>query len=422
MIAEELESAAAEDIIESLRAGIPPQRFTSTYASGNERFLGNVRARHLESHSPRGKIRFVSGSWGAGKTHFLRLLREAAFDAHYLVSTIELSADATPFNKFERVFFEIVRNITSPEMYRDGDVGRAEPFGEVLRRTLLKGSASSTSAAHEQVQGAKEWLMRASELDIDFRRMIAAYWDSFLPEGGDPVSLEERRGKILQWFAGEGTIGTYRKEFGVQKLVNRTDARLMLQSLSRFAILAGYSGLLILLDEAEMTHSVLRKSSLKQAHNNLLHLINSIEESEGLFLVYAATPDFFVDDKYGVTIYGALSTRIGRPENRPPRALDRVWNLDALGTSAEEYVAAAEKIRSIYLRAFPEYEDEVVSKEQLADHVRQLVQDHPEYSHVSTWRVVVTGTIGVLDASAEGEEILPPDKMYDSIMERMRDL
>ena len=120
--------------------------------------------------------------------------------------------------------------------------------------------------------------------------MIVHYSETFLPEGGDPAALEERRGEIMQWFAGEGTIGTYRREYGVQKLVNRTNARLMLQSLSRFAVHAGHRGLVILLDEAEMTHSILRKSSLKQAHNNLLHLINSIEESEGLFLVYAATP------------------------------------------------------------------------------------------------------------------------------------
>jgi hypothetical protein len=419
----ELDSVTAFDIIESLRDGIPPQRFVSSYASGNEEFLASVRKRHLETVSTRGRIRFISGSWGAGKTHFLRLLREEAFSAGYLVSTVELSADATPFNKFEQVFFEIVRRITSPEMHREGDLTRAAPFGEVLRRHLFGATnGAGDVVSHDRFQEMREQLMRAGDIDVDFRRMIVHYWETFLPEGADPAALEERRGQIMQWFAGEGTISLYRREYGVQKLVSRANARLMLQSLSRFAIDAGHRGLLILLDEAEMTHSILRKASLKQAHNNLLHLINSIEESEGLFLVYAATPDFFVDDRYGVIIYGALSQRIGRPEDRAPRALDRVWNLDALETSPDDFLSAASKIRDIYLTALPDVADDLISGEALRDQVSKLVAHHPEFSHVSTWRVVVTGTVEALDTSAEGEPLKPPDQTYEDIMLRLRDL
>jgi hypothetical protein len=422
MSAAELDSVIALDIIESLRHGIPPQRFVSSYASGNEDFLANVRKRQLETASPRGRIRFISGSWGAGKTHFLRLLREEAFSAGYLVSTVELSADSTPFNKFEQVFFEIVRRITSPEMYSEGDLTRAAPFGEVLRRHLFGAADSGAEVVqHDRFQQMREELMLASDLDVDFRRMVVQYWETFLPEGADPAALAERRGQILQWFSGEGTIGLYRREYGVQKVVSRANARLMLQSLSRFAIDAGHQGLVILLDEAEMTHSILRKASLKQAHNNLLHLINSIEESEGLFLVYAATPDFFVDDRYGVIIYGALSQRIGRPEDRPPRALDRVWNLDALEISPDDFLNAASKIRGIYLSALPEVADDLISDEALREQVTKLVAQHPEFSHVSTWRVVVTGTVEALDSSAEGEPLKPPDQAYDDIMARLRD-
>jgi hypothetical protein len=266
----------------------------------------------------------------------------------------------------------------------------------------------------------REELMRASDLDIDFRRMIVHYWETFLPEGADPAALEERRGQILQWFAGEGTIGLYRREFGVQKVVSRANARSMLQSLSRFAIDAGHQGLVILLDEAEMTHSILRRSSLRQAHNNLLHLINSIEESEGLFLVYAATPDFFIDDRYGVTIYGALSQRIGRPEDRPPRALDRVWNLDALQISPHDFLNAASKIRGIYLTALPEVADGLISDDALHEYVTKLVAQHPAFSPVSKWRVVVSGTVGALVSSAEGEPLRPPDQAYEDVMARLR--
>jgi len=63
--------------------------------------------------------------------------------------------------------------------------------------------------------------------------------------------------------------------------------------------LSGYQGLLIEFDEAEMAYSTMRKAALREAHNNLLSLINNIEMIPGLFLIYATTPDFFNDPKHG---------------------------------------------------------------------------------------------------------------------------
>lgn len=418
-----LTQAEAEEVIESLRKGIPPKRYVSKYTSGNEDFLQKVRKLHLEGASTRGKLRFVSGSWGAGKTHFLRLLREEAFDANYLVSTVELNADSTPFNKFEQVFYDIVRNITSPQMYRQGRLDYAAPFGEVLRQALLKNpTASEEAVSHERFQEAKEMLFADDAIDIDFRRVVAQHWETFLPEHGDVATLKNTRERLLQWFAGEGTLGMYRP-LGIQKIVTRANARLMLQSLSRFATHAGYRGLLILFDEAEMTYSTMRKSNLKQAHNNLLHLINSIDESDGLFLIYATTPDFYMDERHGITIYGALAQRIGRPEDRPPRPLDRIWNLDSLKTSVDDHLNAASKIRGIYGIAYPDQLDEMaVTDEELREHISKLVEVHPEFSRVNTWRVVVTGTVEALDAKAQGEELQPPEQHHEDIMAKLRNL
>ena len=163
-----------------------------------------------------------------------------------------------------------------------------------------------------------------------------------------------------------------------------------------------------LLDEAEMSYSVMRKSNLKQAHNNLLHLINSIDESEGLFLIYAATPDFFMDDRYGLSTYGALAQRIGRPEDRPPRAVDRVWNLDAIETSLDHYLTAAGKIRDIFLTASPDVGPKFITETSLRKFVSEIVRAHPEFSHVSTWRVVVTATVEALESSERGEALGSP--------------
>jgi hypothetical protein len=415
----------AQNIIESLRSGIPPIDGVNEYSAGNEAFLEQIQKRHLrKTPGVRGKIRFVSGSWGAGKSHFLAQIRDTAFDSNYLVSSIGLSADETPFNRFEEVFYRIVKEISSPSIYQSGGAALDAPLGEVFRRQLF-GSAPATADAvipRDVYDKACQELMENGEIDVDFRRLVCRYWETFLPEAGDPAMLEDKRGRILQWFSGEGTIGVYRKEFGVQKLVNRSNARLLLRSLGRYAIHAGFTGIVVLLDEAEMSYSVMRKSELKKAHNNLLHLINSIEESPGLFLVYATTPDFYTDERHGIQIYGALAQRIGRPEERPPRALDRVWNLEYAQPGLADYRMAARKIRGLYLTAYPEYEQDILDEVALDTFVGELLEAHPRFSAVGFWRVLVKGVIELFDRQVEGEEVPTAAQLHDDIIDELKEL
>ncbi|MCI0407802.1 MAG: ATP-binding protein [Acidobacteria bacterium] len=417
--------AQAEAIIESLRQGIPPRRGVRLYSVGNEEFLKGVRERHLEGTSARGKIRFVSGSWGAGKTHFLRELLELAFETNYLVSTVELAVDETPFNKFERVFHTMLGKIASPEMFYQGDPDQAAPFGEVVRRTLFRGAgvpeASPGPLPHDGYQRTCERLMGNDTIDIDFRRMVVKHWETYLPEAGEPVTLADRRARVLQWFAGEGTVGSYRKEFGVQKIVSRDNARIMLRSLGRFAAHAGYRGLVILFDEAEMSYSVMRRSDLKRAHNNLLHLINGVDESEGLFLVYATTPDFYTDPKHGIQNYGALAQRIGKPENFPPAALDKVWNLDAVQPTRDHYRAVGHKLRDLYILAYPDAATRIMEPEKIETFVDELVAIHPSLSPVRTWRVLIVGVIRRFDLEFQGQKVPPTEELHENILETLKE-
>jgi P-loop Domain of unknown function (DUF2791) len=419
-----ISQALAEAIIESLRMGKPPNRGIREYSAGNDGFLDQIRLRHLRPEPGlRGKIRFVSGSWGSGKSHFLAQIREMAFESNYLVSSVALSADETPFNRFEEVFYRIVKQISSPEMYASGAPALDAPLGEVFRRQLFANqpARSDPVVSAEIYDTACQELMANAEIDIDFRRLVCRYWETFLPESGDVAFLQDCRGRIMQWFSGEGTIGLYRKEFGVQKLVSRSNARTLLRSLSSYAIHAGFTGIVVLLDEAEMSYSVMRKSAVKTAQNNLLHLINSIEESPGLFLVYATTPDFYSDPHHGIQAYGALAQRIGRPEEHPPRALDRVWNLEHAQPDLADYQAAARKIRKLYITAFPEFEQAISNDRSLDKFVKELLDAHPRFSAVGFWRVLVKGVIDLLEHQAEGRKVPSAADLHDRIIDELKE-
>lgn len=419
-----LDQGYAERIIDSLRLGIPPKNGVREYSAGNEDFLEQIRKRHLRDiPGASGKIRFVSGSWGTGKSHFLAQIREIAFGSNYLVSSVGLSADETPFNRFEEVFYRVVKEISSPEMYATGASELNAPLSEVFRQQIF-GSAPAVPSAvidREIYDKACQELMENGELDIDFRRLVCRYWETFLPEAGDPIMLEDRRAKIMQWFSGEGTIGAYRKEFGVQKLVSRSNARLLLRTLGRYSIHAGFTGIVVLLDEAEMSYSVMRRSELKKAHNNLLHLINSIGESPGLFLIYATTPDFYTDERHGIQIYGALAQRVGRPKEHPPRALDPVWNLEYAQPDLADYQTAARKIRSLFITAYPEDEQMISNAGSLNTFVEELWGTHTRFSAVGFWRVLVSGVIELFGREIEGDEVPPVAELHDEIIEQLKE-
>lgn len=126
----------ATQVVESLRKGIPPQRGVDLYSVGNEKMMEGVKKFHLSGIADRGIIRFISGAWGAGKTHFFRQLREMAFKNGCLVSSVELDVNSAALNKFQSVFAAIIRQIATPSFYAGDTLVEAAPFGTVLRESL----------------------------------------------------------------------------------------------------------------------------------------------------------------------------------------------------------------------------------------------------------------------------------------------
>lgn len=218
-----MQKQIATQIVESLRKGIPPVRGVDKYSVGHEKLIEGIKKYHLNGITERGIIRFISGSWGTGKTHFFRLLREIAFQNECLVSNVQLNADDTALNKFERVFYSIIRSISTPDYFSENTFYENAPFGRVLQESLAylatgKRSVSNIFSYEEYVK-ARELLMLERSIDIDFKKMVQKYWETFLPEAPDIALQEQNRSEILQWFSGEGSLAMYRRRFEVNKIV-----------------------------------------------------------------------------------------------------------------------------------------------------------------------------------------------------------
>ena len=413
-------------IIESLRNGIPPRRGIDKYTVGYKKLIDGIRKYHLSNIQNIGKIRFVSGSWGSGKTHLFRLITDMGFQENCVISNVELKVDEAPLNKFELVFASIIRNIYTATYYYENQFNDINPFGLLLKEALKKLAGLTSdyedSITEEQFSKAVENLMNCKGIDIDFKKIIHHYWKTYLEDKiySNEEAMEKIREEIFQWFVGEGSISHYRKRYEVNKIISRQNSKIMLKSLVEFIKLIGYKGLIILFDEAEQSYSVMRKSALREAHNNLLTLINNIENVPGIFLIYATTPDFYTDQKHGIVLYGALASRIGKPEQKPPSALDNIWNLDATTPKLEDYQEAAKKIRNIYIKAYADAENKILNEEATDRLIENLYSEHSKIAPVRFWRIMVTALIRKFDSQLEGEDY-PDDKLYYDIMEKLRE-
>lgn len=410
----DISSLQAGRILESLRKGIPPLEGTDLYSMGQEKLLTGVRNYHLAHLSERGLIRFLSGSWGSGKTHFLRQLGQEALAADCALALVELNAGETPFNRFDRVFFRILAQIRLPQT----EYGNESRLGRFLQTCLCKLGGDMSALSESGLKQAEATLLHATELDIDFSKMLLAYGTTFLSGSGDSHLKARERAEILQWFQGAGPFTVFRRQYGVSKMIDRQNARAMLESLIHLVRLMGFQGLVILLDEAEQACSLMRKSVLREAHNTLLALLNQIDSLPGIFWVYATTPDFFHDPRYGIVSYGALLGRIGKPEQVVPRALDTLWNLDAIAFSLKDYQQVAWRIAQLHQRAYAN--QSAPQTEEIQRFVETILEMHPALSAIRFWRVLITALVSHLDDQLEGEE-REPAQTYLDIMDRLRE-
>jgi uncharacterized protein YerC len=408
----------ALEVIESLRNGIPPKTHLSLFSEGDG-FARQVRTRHF-SRITRGKIRWVSGNWGSGKTHFLRRLAEEAFEENLLVSAIELRATETPFNKFEKVLSAIIRNVTSREAHYEPGPTPLVPFGDFLHRKFFHqvSEAGNLLKAFENLETS---LLLDSRVDIDFKKAVLSYWRSYLNDGIDGTSGNQIRDQIMQWFLGEGTLGEFRRKYDIQKMITKENTKTILNSLGGFVQFCGYPGLVVLFDEAEQAHTTMRKSNLHQAQNNLLHLVNEIPNTPGVVMIYATTPSFFEDEVFGIKAYGALQQRINELPNESPSPLDKVWNLDLIPNTVETFTKVAQNLYDLYTVAYPDDLDALGDRGVVSTQVAKVLAQRNEFARISRWRLAITTTIQSLDRLISGRSLATPQEQYKSILDALSD-
>ena len=285
-----LDPFEAESVVEAFRRGTVPSEHLHLYTLGRDRWLQAV-ARDLDFVSQGGsKVRFLAAPYGGGKTHFLKCVTEEAHARRFLVSYVELHSREAPLDRFEVVLPKLMRQLRSPA-------------GLDLQSILESWARTFPHYQATEIESA----LRDIAPSLDFRSAMRALLQ--FAKTDSPTHRGWIQG-IVSWLEGTRPGSDLTKVAGVRMPITIANVSDILASFLRLMRSAGYSGLVLMLDEAEAITSLSQSRKRDEANQNIRKLLDNADENSGLYVLFATTPAFLEDSETGAQTYPALWSRI----------------------------------------------------------------------------------------------------------------
>lgn len=297
-------------IVQALRAGVVPKLGLRHVQVGRARELEEL-IKDVDRIAGGGSaIKFVIGDYGAGKTFFLNLIRLIALERKLVV----MSADLAPARRLyatdgqaRSLFSELARNVST----------RTKPEGAALASIVERFVGDAIQEAKkdgkevEEVINQKVAPLRDLVSGFDFATVLAHYSKAY-DEGDD-----QGKDAALRWLRAEyGTRTEARAALGVREIIDDDRIYDYLKLYAAFVRLAGYGGLVVLLDEMVNLYKLTSAQARNSNYEQILRILNDVLQGSaaGIGFLMGGTPEFLMDTRRGLYSYSALQSRLA--ENR----------------------------------------------------------------------------------------------------------
>jgi len=332
-------------VIQSLRAGVVPRAGQHLIQVGRAREIETL-VQDIDRVADGGScFRTVIGEYGAGKTFFLNLVRSVALEKKLVVATADLNPDRrlhASGGQARSLYAELMRNLSTRTKPDGGALGGiVEKF-----ISTAKSEAAETGATTEAV--IRQKLAHLTELvnGYDFADVIAAYCR------GHDEGNEQLKADAVRWLRGEFATRTdARNALGVRSIVDDAAVYDQLKLMARFVRLAGFSGLLVGLDELVNLYKLANTQARNANYEQILRILNDSLQGNavGLGFVLGGTPEFLLDTRRGLYSYPALQSRLAQNTFVTNGLVDfsgPVVRLSSL--TPEDFFVLLQKVRHVY--------------------------------------------------------------------------
>lgn len=345
----------SQTIINSLKGGVVP-RVGLPYITVGRKNEIEALLHDVDIIAEGGaSFRFIVGRYGSGKSFLLQTIRSYVMDRGFIVA----DADLSPERRLQgtrgqglATYRELIRNLstkTRPEggaltLVLDRWISRVQseaaqetgyaPGDPALTQEVDKRIVAVTSSVSELVHG------------FEFARLISAYYHAYL--NGD----DETKGRVVRWFRGEYALKREAKEeLGINIIITDDDWYDYIKLFAVFFRLAGYAGLMIMVDELVNIYKIPNSITRQYNYEKLLTMYNDTLQGKAQYLgiIMGATPQAVEDRRRGVYSYEALRSRLAEGKFSRPGARDLlapVIRLEPL--TAEEMLVLCEKLAAMH--------------------------------------------------------------------------
>ncbi len=410
----QLEPFQARSIIEQLRKGSVPIEYVPLFTVGRQNWLTFIED-DLEHYIGKGgsKVRFISGDYGDGKTHFMSVIKHLAMEKGFAVSFVILTREV-PIHKFETVYQTIVNQLQG----NFKGTGIRNMLEEWLQNLALPPIQGQKDEAQKDRVALTDEFRNISGMDINFANALAALINNrFAPL---PHEEEEKRDAdrevLFHWFEGGKVTKRELKPFCIYEFLNKTNSKQFMNSLILFLHHIGHKGLILLLDEMETVMG--QSTSIRNAaYENVRLLIDNSESSQYLHIFFSIIPDILMSEK-GFKSYDALWSRV--------RSIGESGKLNYRGVlvdihqtplKTDELVDLGRCLRTIHGISYRWDPMDLVSDELM----EKICTNQKRMGVISEVRLFIKQLIHILDMAEQGQT--PEDMdMGKQILETKREM
>ena len=347
----------AASVINSLKGGVVPRIGLPYIAVGRKNEIAAL-LHDVDIIAEGGaSFRFIVGKYGSGKSFLLQTIRSYVMDRGFAVA----DADLSPERRLQgtkgqglATYRELIRNLATKTRPEGGalmlvlDRWISAVQAETAAQTGLSPAEGDPVFQRAVEQRILEVIRSMNELvhGFDFARLLTLYWQA--SAAGD----DEKKGLVLKWFRGEYTSKTEaRQELGVNIVITDDDWYEYIKLFAWFLKKAGYSGMMIMVDELVNVYKIPNAISRQYNYEKILTMYNDTLQGKAQYLgiIMSGTPQCVEDRRRGVYSYEALRSRLQEGKFSREGARDMlapVIRLEPL--TAEEMLVLTGKLAEIH--------------------------------------------------------------------------
>ena len=345
----------AQTVLNSLKGGVVP-RIGLPYVTVGRKNEIEALLHDVDIISEGGaSFRFIVGRYGSGKSFLLQTIRNYVMDRGFIVA----DADLSPERRLQgtrgqglATYRELISNLSTKTRPEGGaltlvlDRWISAVQNEAMQETGLPPDDPALAQATDRkiyaVTGSVSELVHGFE----FARLLSAYYRAYV-DGDD-----ETKAKVVRWFRGEYALKSEAKEaLGVNIIINDDDWYDYLKLFAVFFRLAGYTGMMIMVDELVNIYKIPNSITRQYNYEKMLTMYNDTLQGKAKYLgiIIGATPQALEDKRRGIYSYEALKSRLSEGRFSRPGARDLlapVIRLEPL--TAEEMLVLCEKLAEMH--------------------------------------------------------------------------